>query len=108
MYPKWKYHTTEKPVIVYDAKEENALGAEWEESPSSFFEKVEAKIEHVVEEIKEAFEGKEEAPVIAPTAAPEAPIVFAPVEPVATPVEELTAAPVSEAIVSANPTEIGE
>lgn len=33
LYPKWKYHPMQMPVIVQDASEEKALGDGWEDSP---------------------------------------------------------------------------
>lgn len=32
-YPKWLYHATEKPVVVQNAEEHEALGEGWHESP---------------------------------------------------------------------------
>ena len=37
-YPKWLYHRTEKPVIVQDPDEAEALGAGWNETPAAFDE----------------------------------------------------------------------
>jgi hypothetical protein len=33
-YPKWLYHRTETPVVVYDPDEHAAKGDGWEESPA--------------------------------------------------------------------------
>lgn len=35
-YPKWKYHATKQAVVVHDAKEEKALGKDWEDTPAAF------------------------------------------------------------------------
>ena len=35
-FPKWKYHRTEKPVIVPTVEHESALGAGWEDTPAAF------------------------------------------------------------------------
>lgn len=35
-YPKWKYHATEKPVMVDSEEAEKALGKGWKDTPAGF------------------------------------------------------------------------
>lgn len=34
IFPRWKYHETEKPKVVRDEHEEKHLGEKWKDSPA--------------------------------------------------------------------------
>lgn len=47
-YPKWKYHKTKEAELVFDEKQEKALGKGWAESPAEFEEnKKEEKVKEL-------------------------------------------------------------
>jgi len=35
-FPSWRYHATEKPIVVNDPIEDEALGLEWADTPAAF------------------------------------------------------------------------
>ena len=35
-YPSWRYHRTEKPRLVKNTAEDQALGRGWEDTPAKF------------------------------------------------------------------------
>lgn len=35
-YPRWRYHATEKPKLVNDPVEDEALGDGWADTPAAF------------------------------------------------------------------------
>lgn len=41
-YPRWRYHRTQEPRIVYDVEQDKALGDDWANTPAAFYETVTA------------------------------------------------------------------
>ena len=58
-YPKWRYHRVSAPTIVQNAKEDEALGEGWEDTPAAFDEpEPEPEPEHANDNPKHGRKGR--------------------------------------------------